>query len=88
VHSRIAFEGESRPYIALYFYVFDGKFIYFLSTKKYGRKIEQFRRNPLVTVEVEKYSPDLSNFSFVTIPGRLFMASLVKNAGMSLPTRS
>jgi nitroimidazol reductase NimA-like FMN-containing flavoprotein (pyridoxamine 5'-phosphate oxidase superfamily) len=67
---RIAFGGESHPYIAPFLYVFNGKFIYFLSTK-YGRKIEQFRRNPFVTVEVEKYSPDLSNFSFVAIPGRL-----------------
>jgi nitroimidazol reductase NimA-like FMN-containing flavoprotein (pyridoxamine 5'-phosphate oxidase superfamily) len=67
---RIAFAGNSHPYIAPFLYVFDGKFMYFLSTK-YGRKIEHFRRNPFVTVEVEKYSPDLSNFSFVAIPGRL-----------------
>lgn len=67
---RIAFGGESHPYVAPFLYVFDGKFIYFLSTK-YGRKIEHFRRNPLVTVEVERYSPDLSNFAFVAIPGRL-----------------
>jgi len=67
---RIAFAGNSHPYIAPFLYVFDGKFMYFLSTK-YGRKIEHFKRNPFVTVEVERYSPDLSNFSFVAIPGRL-----------------
>ncbi len=29
---RIAFKGESHPYIAPFLYVFDGKFMYFLST--------------------------------------------------------
>ena len=71
--------------------------MYFLSTK-YGRKIEQFRRNPFVTVEVEKYSPELSNFSFVAIPGRLIevenpkikgtvremSVQLIKDRGLSL----
>jgi nitroimidazol reductase NimA-like FMN-containing flavoprotein (pyridoxamine 5'-phosphate oxidase superfamily) len=65
-----SFWRRTHPNIAPFLYIFDGKFIYILLTK-YGRKIEQFRRNPLVTVEVEKYPSDLSNFSFVTIPGRL-----------------
>ena len=94
---RIAFAGESHPYIAPFLYIFYGKFMYFLSTK-YGRKIEHFRRNPFVTVEVERYSPDLSNFSFVAIPGRLtevedpktkatvreMFVQLIKNRGLSL----
>jgi nitroimidazol reductase NimA-like FMN-containing flavoprotein (pyridoxamine 5'-phosphate oxidase superfamily) len=94
---RIAFTGDGHPYIAPFLYVFDGKFMYFLSTK-YGRKIEHFRRNPFVTVEVEKYSSDLSNFSFVAIPGRLtevedpkikgtvreMFVQLIKNRGLSL----
>lgn len=67
---RIAFKGEAHPYIAPLLYVFDGKFMYFLSTK-YGRKVEYFRDNPLVAVEVERYSYDLSNFSFVSLFGRL-----------------
>jgi hypothetical protein len=67
---RIAFKGESHPYIAPFLYIFEGKFMYFLSTK-YGRKVQYFRRNPSVTVEVEKYAPDLSNFAFVAIPGCL-----------------
>jgi len=67
---RIAFKGETHPYIAPFLYVFDGKFIYFLSTK-YGRKIEYFRDNPNVCVEIERYTPDLSSFSFVALPGRL-----------------
>jgi nitroimidazol reductase NimA-like FMN-containing flavoprotein (pyridoxamine 5'-phosphate oxidase superfamily) len=67
---RIAFKGESHPYIAPFLYVFDGKFMYFLSSN-YGKKVRHFRQNPAVTVEVEKYAPDLSNFSFVAIPGSL-----------------
>ena len=67
---RIAFRGEKHPYIAPFLYIFDGKFMYFLSTK-YGRKLQHFKKHPYVTVEVEKYATDLSNFSFVAIPGRL-----------------
>jgi nitroimidazol reductase NimA-like FMN-containing flavoprotein (pyridoxamine 5'-phosphate oxidase superfamily) len=67
---RIAFKGEEHPYIAPFLYVFDGQFMYFLSTK-YGKKIRHFRQNPDVCVEVESYSPDLSRFSFMVLPGRL-----------------
>lgn len=67
---RIAFNGEKHPYIAPFLYIFDGKFLYFLSTK-YGKKVQHFIQNPFVTVEIEKYTPDLSNFAFVAIPGRL-----------------
>ena len=42
---RIAFQGEKYPYIAPFLYVFDGSFLYFLSTK-YGKKIEYFRKSP------------------------------------------
>lgn len=68
--SRIAFTGRKYPYIAPFLYVFDGKFMYFLSTK-YGNKIQYFRQNPYVSVEVENYSPDLSKYTFVTLSGRL-----------------
>jgi nitroimidazol reductase NimA-like FMN-containing flavoprotein (pyridoxamine 5'-phosphate oxidase superfamily) len=67
---RIAFYGETHPYIAPFLYVFDGRFIYFLSTN-YGKKVQYFRENSLVTVEIEHYSPDLSDFRFVALPGRL-----------------
>ncbi len=67
---RIAFQGERHPYIAPFLYVFDGRFMYFLSTN-YGRKMQYFRNNPSVTVEIESYSPDLSTFSFVALPGKL-----------------
>lgn len=67
---RIAFKGGDHPYIAPFLYVFDGRFMYFLSTR-YGKKVQYFRQNPLVTVEVERFAPDLSSFSFVAIPGRI-----------------
>jgi Predicted flavin-nucleotide-binding protein len=67
---RIAFMGEKYPYVAPFLYVFDGNFLYFISTK-YGKKIEYFRRNPYISVEIEKYTQDLSNYTFVTMQGRL-----------------
>jgi uncharacterized protein len=93
---RIAFQGERHPYIAPFLYVFDGRFMYFLSTK-YGRKVQHFRQNPYVTVEVERYSPDLSHFSFVALPGSLvevedqeqkravreMFVSMIKDKGLS-----
>ncbi len=67
---RIAFQGDKYPYIAPFLYVFDGRFLYFLSTK-YGKKIDYFRKSPYVSVEVERYSSDLSYYTFVTMQGRL-----------------
>jgi uncharacterized protein len=67
--SRIGFLGE-YPYIAPFMYVFDGSFIYFLSTK-YGKKIKRLQSNPNVAVEIEKYEDDLSEYRFVTLQGRI-----------------
>jgi len=67
---RIAFQGEKYPYIAPFLYVFDGKFLYFLSTK-YGKKLEYFRKSPYVAVEIEKYTKDLSSYTFVSLQGYL-----------------
>ena len=68
--SRIAFCAGGAPYIAPFMYVFDGKYLYFLSTK-YGRKIEYVKSNPNVSVEIEEYAPDLSSFTFVSLQGFL-----------------
>jgi uncharacterized protein len=65
---RIAFQGEKYPYMAPFLYVFDGKFLYFLSTK-YGRKNDLYKQNPYVCVEVERYSSDLSSYNFMTMQG-------------------
>jgi len=68
--SRIAFSGAGHPYIAPFMYVFDGKYLYFLSTK-YGRKMEYFKSDPKVSVEIEEYAKDLSAFTFVSLQGSL-----------------
>lgn len=67
--SRIAFHGK-YPYIAPFIYVFDGKFLYFLSTK-YGKKIELIHKNPHVAVEIEKISKNLTEYGFVTLQGSI-----------------
>ena len=67
--SRIAFKGE-YPYIAPFLYVFNGKFIYFLSTK-YGKKVELVKSDPQVAVEIENYTSDMSDYRFVTLQGRI-----------------
>jgi hypothetical protein len=67
--SRIAFKGD-YPYIAPFLYVFDGKFIYFLSTK-YGKKVELLQRDPQVAVEIEHYKSDMSDYRFVTLQGQI-----------------
>ncbi|WP_048068114.1 pyridoxamine 5'-phosphate oxidase family protein [Methanospirillum hungatei] len=68
--ARIAFSGEKYPYIAPFLYVYDGNHLYFLSTK-YGKKIEYFRKSPYVSVEIDKYTKDLSCYMFVTLQGYL-----------------
>ena len=68
--SRIAFIGKGNPYIAPFMYVFDKKYLYFLSSR-YGRKMEYFAANPQVSVEIEEYTPELSSFTFVSLQGVL-----------------
>ena len=67
--SRIAFNGE-YPYIAPFLYVFDQKYLYFLSTK-YGKKIQRLKENPKVSVEIDEYAPDLSRYKFVALRERI-----------------
>jgi nitroimidazol reductase NimA-like FMN-containing flavoprotein (pyridoxamine 5'-phosphate oxidase superfamily) len=68
--SRISFGTCENPYVAPFMYVFDKKYLYFLSTK-YGRKIEYFATNPKVSIKIEEYVPDMSVFSFVSLQGTL-----------------
>jgi len=67
---RIAFRGDRFPYIAPFLYTFDGKYLHFLPTR-YGRKIEYFRKDPSVSVEIEHYTGDLSSYHFVSLQGML-----------------
>ena len=61
---------DKYPYIAPFLYVFDEGFLYFLSTK-YGKKIELYRKNPRVAVEIEEYNDNLTDYKFVTLQGTI-----------------
>lgn len=67
---RVAFRGGKYPYIAPLLYIFDGNYMYFLSTN-YGKKISFFREYPYVLVEIEEYDKDFSDFSFMVLSGKL-----------------
>jgi hypothetical protein len=67
---RIAFRGDNFPYIVPFLYSFNGKYLYFLPTR-YGRKIDYFNQDPHVSVEIEYYSSDFSNYKFVSLQGTL-----------------
>ena len=67
---RIAFSDEKVPYIAPFQYVsIDGQ-LYFHFTN-YGRKIDFLKEGKPVCVEIEKYTQDLSKYSFVVLTGEL-----------------
>jgi nitroimidazol reductase NimA-like FMN-containing flavoprotein (pyridoxamine 5'-phosphate oxidase superfamily) len=68
---RIAFRGKrDGVYIAPFQYVFMNKCLYFHFTD-YGNKMAFFREGLPVCVEIEKYSPDLSEYAFVILSGTL-----------------
>lgn len=67
---RIAFKGKLAPYIAPFQYAFINCHMYFHFTD-YGKKICLLEEGMPVCVEVEKYIPDLSTYSFVVLTGKL-----------------
>ncbi len=69
---RIAFRGKEGLYIAPFQYVFMNKRLYFHFTD-YGNKMAFFREGFPVCVEIEKYSPNLSEYAFVILTGTLKM---------------
>ena len=73
---RIAFKGADYPYIAPFQYVYMDGVLYFHFTD-YGRKMKMLKEDNRVCVEIEKLSPDLSDYFFVSLRGRL---SLVEDA--------
>lgn len=71
---RIAFRGDKYPYIAPLLYIFDGNHMYFLSTN-YGKKINLLKDYPHVIVEIENYQKDFSDFSFVSLFGKIIIVN-------------
>jgi nitroimidazol reductase NimA-like FMN-containing flavoprotein (pyridoxamine 5'-phosphate oxidase superfamily) len=72
---RIAFRGEAQPYIAPFQYVVVDGILYFHFTD-YGKKMSFFKQGTPVCVEIEQYTPNLSEYKFVVLTGNL---KLVKN---------
>ena len=67
---RIAFKGDKYPYMAPFQYVFMDGALYFHFTD-YGRKMKLLEKDKRVCVEIERYKPDLSEYSFVVFRGTL-----------------
>lgn len=72
---RIAFRGNLQPYIAPFQYVVVNGILYFHFTN-YGKKMKFFRRGTPVCVEIERYTPNLSEYEFAVLTGNL---KLVEN---------
>ena len=71
---RIAFGGKYSPYIAPFQYVFVGGALYFHFTD-YGRKMGLLEEGNPVCVEIERYTPDLSEYGFVVLVGKLHIVT-------------
>jgi uncharacterized protein len=67
---RIAFKGDRYPYIAPFQYVVVDECLYFHFTD-YGKKIDYLKQDTPVCVEIERYSPNLSEYAFVILQGNL-----------------
>jgi nitroimidazol reductase NimA-like FMN-containing flavoprotein (pyridoxamine 5'-phosphate oxidase superfamily) len=72
---RIAFRGDQQPYIAPFQYVVVDGSLYFHFTD-YGKKMSFFKQETPVCVEIERYTPNLSEYEFVVLTGNL---KLVEN---------
>ena len=67
---RIAFKGDLQPYIAPFQYVYVKGTPYFHFTD-YGKKMSFFKQETPVCVEIERYTPNLSEYGFVVLTGKL-----------------
>ena len=67
---RIAFKGDLQPYIAPFQYAYVNSILYFHFTD-YGKKMKFFKQETPVCVEIERYTPNLSEYGFVVLTGKL-----------------
>ena len=67
---RIAFKGDLQPYIAPFQYAYVKGILYFHFTD-YGKKMSFFKQETPVCVEIERYTPNLSEYGFVVVTGKL-----------------
>ena len=71
---RIAFGGKLAPYIAPFQYVFVDGALYFHFTD-YGKKMGLLEEGNPVCVEIEHYTPDLGEYCFVVLVGKLHVVT-------------
>ena len=67
---RIAFKGDLQPYIAPFQYAYVKGILYFHFTD-YGKKMSFFKQETPVCVEIERFTPNLSDYQFVVLTGKL-----------------
>lgn len=67
---RIAFNGKTYPYLVPFRYIRLDGVLYFHFTD-YGKKMRLLEQDNRVCVQIESYVPDLSNYNFVSLRGRL-----------------
>ncbi|HUV33493.1 MAG TPA: pyridoxamine 5'-phosphate oxidase family protein [Candidatus Desulfaltia sp.] len=67
---RIAFKGDEYPYLSPFRYVSMRGTLYFHFTD-YGKKMRLIKQDDRCCVQIERYAPDLSSYSFVSLRGRL-----------------
>jgi nitroimidazol reductase NimA-like FMN-containing flavoprotein (pyridoxamine 5'-phosphate oxidase superfamily) len=67
---RIGFKGYKYPYLAQFQYVTINESLYFHFTD-YGKKMKLLERDNRVCIGIEMYRPDLSEYKFVVLRGRL-----------------
>ena len=71
---RIAFGVKYSPYIAPFQYVFVDGALYFHFTD-YGKKMDMLEEGNPVCVEIERYTPDLGEYGFVVLVGKLHVVT-------------
>jgi nitroimidazol reductase NimA-like FMN-containing flavoprotein (pyridoxamine 5'-phosphate oxidase superfamily) len=67
---RIAFRGDRTPYIAPFQYVVIDGVLHFHFTD-YGKKLSFLKQETPVCVEIERFTPNLSEYQFVVLTGKL-----------------
>ena len=80
---RIAFKGSQQPYIAPFQYVVVSGVLYFHFTD-YGKKMNFFKQETPVCVEIERYAPNLSEYGFVVLFGKLKLVEDVEERKIAI----
>jgi uncharacterized protein len=80
---RIAFKGDLQPYIAPFQYAYVNSILYFHFTD-YGKKMSFFKQETPVCVEIERYTPNLSEYGFVVFIGKLRLVEDQKERKMAI----